>query len=265
MTGAGMTVKFSIFGGQQKSAGDAEEVYWEALGPTDCQPLGRVLILPGLTSPYHPKYLSMYRDTGQFIVSRGWQVAVFAYRGQLASGGVFNFPNTVAGALAVLDAWDEDSQDPLPVGLLARSSGCPISLRVAQCRPDVRRLLLWGGSPRMVYSRLFGPEADGSYMQACKDYGTRMSPDFVTTLFYPEDEIAGCDVPVIWLGVGTDDEYASATEQVSILLNSKAGHSALHVIPHCPHGVSSGNPAWCSFRDMLDAWLTVATGTPGGQ
>lgn len=105
-------------------------------------------------------------------------------------------------ALAVLHAWDEDSQNPLPVALLARSSGCPIALRVAQHRSDVRRLLLRGGSPRAVYSRLFGDGNDGSYMQACLDYGTRMAPDFVATLFYPEDEIAGCDVPVIWLGSG---------------------------------------------------------------
>lgn len=42
--------------------------------------------LPGLTSLYHPKYLSLYRDLGQFIVAQGWEAAVFAGRGQLGIG-----------------------------------------------------------------------------------------------------------------------------------------------------------------------------------
>jgi hypothetical protein len=256
------TVQPSIFCAHRRRAGDAEEVCWETIEPANRQALGRVLILPGLTSPYHPKYLSLYRDLGQFIVAQGWQVAVFACRGQLGSGGLYSFPNAVADALAVLHAWDEVPQNPLPVGLLARSSGCPIALRVAQRRSDVRRLLLWGGSPRAVYSRLFGTGNDGPYMQACVDYGTHMARDFVATLFYPEDEIAGCELPVIWLGVGTQDEYTGPRDQVSILMNSKAGHSALHVIQNCPHGVSSTNPAWRPFRDMLGAWLAVDVGIP---
>ena len=253
-----------ILGAHRRRGGDTQEVYWETVGPTRRPALGRVLILPGLTSPYHPKYVPVYRDTAQVMIAQGWQVAVFACRGQMGSGGFYSFPNAVTDALAVLDAWDQDSQ-PLPVALIARSSGCPIALRVAQRRPDVRKLLLWGSSPRPVYDRLFGPDADGSYMQACTDYGTRMAPDFVSSLFYPEDEIAACDVPVIWLGVGTDDEYTDAAGQTSILLKSKARHAALHVIPHCPHGVNSASLAWCSFRDMLDAWLAVPTGAREGQ
>jgi pimeloyl-ACP methyl ester carboxylesterase len=102
-------------------------------------------------------------------------------------------------------------------------------------------------------------------MKACVDYGNRMAPDFTDTLFYPEDEIARCDAPVLWLGLGTDDEYTNAAEQVSMLLLCKAARAALHVIPHCPHGVTSSSPAWYSFCDMVGAWLVAASGTMEGQ
>jgi len=257
--------KPSLLNADLRRSGEGQQVCWEATAPRNQRSVGRLLIIPGLTSPYHPKYLPVYRDTAQFIAGRGWEVAIFAARGQVGSGGAYSFPNAVEDALAVVDAWNENSNEHTPLALLARSSGCPIALRIASRRSDVQSLLLWGGSPRAVYDRLFGGDADGSYMQACIEYGTRMSADFVDTLFYPEEEIAYCNAPVTWLGLGTDDEYTTETEQVAMVKNSKAKHSALHIIPHCPHGVSSASPAWSSFRDMLDAWLTVTLGTCEGQ
>src|SRR5262249_3521231 len=120
-------------------------------------------------------------------------------------------------------------------------------------------------SPRSVYTRLFGESSDGSYMRACINYGNRMTSDFVATLFYMEDEIARCNVDVTWLGVGTEDEYTNPSEQVSFLLSCVGAHSALLVIPRCPHRVSATSPSWPAFCDMLRAWLTVESSGSGAS
>ena len=79
------TVDPAIFCADRRKTGEAEDVCWETIGPSDRQALGRVLIVPGLTSPYRPKYLALYRDVGSFIAAEGWQAAVFSGRGQLGS------------------------------------------------------------------------------------------------------------------------------------------------------------------------------------
>lgn len=233
-------------------AQDGSTLKWEHFAP-QATTQGYVLIVPGLTSRNHEEYRCVYDDLGQAIAELGYECVTLAVRGQLGSEGEYSFPNAVEDVATVIDAWLTGR--PESVALFARSSGGPIALRVArEIKPLIRKILLWGVSPRHVYDRLFGSTSDGSYMRACIEYGSRMSENFMSTLFFPEDEIVHVECPV-WLGLGIEDTYSTATDQLALLNLSAPKGSLFFTLPACQHSVTSRSTAWPAYWSMLKAWL----------
>ena len=235
-------------------ASDGSRLQWHVFCPEQSVPLGRVVLIPGLTSPCHEEYTPVYEALAGVLVDAGYECATIAVRGHQGAEGRYSFPNAVDDIQVVLSEWK--SAEPRRVALFARSSGGPLALRLARCLPQsVDRILLWGCSPKVVYDQLFGEQSDGSYMRACVDYGTCFTVDFAQTLFFPEDELQHVQVPV-WLGLGSEDEYTDCAIQTQILGNAQHPESLLYFLPKCPHAVKSSMRAWPAYKSMILTWLS---------
>jgi alpha-beta hydrolase superfamily lysophospholipase len=237
----------------QSIALDGEVFCWTLIAPGEPK-RETVVIVPGLTSRSHPSYLSVYTDLAEVVASEGFRVVSVTTRGQFGAGGEYNFPNAVDDIAQVIINVQEEFEGK--VWLIGRSAGAPIALRVARTLGPNRiaKVLLWGASTKKVYHGLFGPESDGSYLRACTEFGSSMASNFVETLFFPEEEIEYANCPV-WLGIGSNDEYSSGSDQALILEQCLLGPCALFFVPLAKHAVRKGDSSWAAFRELVRLWL----------
>ncbi len=213
----------------------------------------RVLIVAGITSRNHPDYRALYDAMATDLVVAECEVVTFAARGQMGSEGIYSFPSCVEDVLTIANEWSPGE----PMALFGRSAGGPIALRCA-ARLQASQVMVWGAAGRLTYEELFGPGSDGSYLQACEKYGTRMHQKFYQSTFFPEDEICNVKCPV-WIGIGDQDEHSSAAEQLCTLLNSKRDDNVLFVIKGARHAVKADGSGWHAMRQILRAWLNVVS------
>jgi len=214
-----------------------------------------LVVFPGLSSPYHERYTSVYdllRDEGK---KRAVNIHIVTYPGQVDSEGNYSGELSPQGAVGqaktILQQMEKDNEEYRTLGI---SFGCFVSLAAAMKLSGKhfwKSMALWGLIPFWMNWESF---ASGKRNENIGK-GTRFidSNTFYSQLMPNELMLTMIDVPFS-IGVGSKDKYV-LPEYLSYLRgvlegNSKASFSLIY-IEGCEHNVKSGQINSSRYLDWI--------------
>ncbi|MBI1826037.1 MAG: hypothetical protein HY287_02545 [Planctomycetes bacterium] len=220
----------------------------------------RLLVFPGLSSPYHEKYIPSYDLLRDRANSLGIACQIVLYPGQQSQDGKRVGELTPNGAFeaaaAVLRSAEAKAE---PFATLGISFGCTVSLLAAIGMSETKywiRAILWGPIPHSLMCRTFVEERDkllGSGTTIAK------TPDNSRLHLNPIEELLKQVRIPVTVGVGRDDRYVSP-EYVLWLqqVSGKGIKPPFHTfvcVEGCDHNVVISNPNYRGYLDMVFAGL----------
>lgn len=220
----------------------------------------RVLVLPGSSSPRHPKYVPVYEDLLGAARDRGLSSQLVLFPGQdPGRNDLLTHRQSVSAALAAAREFQPD-------WLVARCYGCVVALEllrlreawVAQCRGAV----LYGPVLRAAYDCVM-PDRESTQTFLGSVAGTRMDPDF-----YPSDELPFSDELVdsislpLWFARGSleRDNSMEDLQAIAAAYGPTGQGCRWREVAGAPHSVSRASLPEAVWQEYEATLLDPLTG-----
>lgn len=216
----------------------------------------RLLVFPGLSSPYYPKYAPVYDLLREEGARMGAEVTVVLYPGQTsASGSSTGQLSPALAAQRAAEALTEAERAGRPYRTLGISFGCYVSLRVAADaadRTNWQDAVIWGPVPHCMAWQSFGCGTRNENLGKGTTF-IDSSAQFYRELVPVEHLLTQVDLPVA-VGVGATDPYvpeAFLTYLRSLCEGAARTSHRFAYLPGCSHNVAASDPGHQAYLDLV--------------
>lgn len=166
------------------------------------------------------------------------------------------------------------SVQPFRFGLLGKSAGAGVALRVAAQLPnEVAAVALWGAA-KHPSSWFSGPDAAAVFSDVLAARGVRYDrPSFINEICDAADHIGRVAVPLLLACGAPDpeaapptepDKWTSPAEQLELLgMARRSRYARVAVVKGAEHTMYREHAAWLNYASLLRGWFIETLDAPG--
>lgn len=217
----------------------------------------KLLIIPGLSSPYCEKQKRVYFPLLEEAKKRLPEIEtkLVLLPGQNDERGIaegeFLIPDACERIRSVLDSGES-------YYLLARSSGCTVVAELLATWKDapVKKVVFWGPPPFWLYHDMFA-SGEGPFFDKARETGVRITKKILVNCTPWESNIAKFSQRLL-LATGEEDNFCPPS-YIDYFVKAQAARTPAvehdKVGKNCPHGPKPDMPCWSDYCQCVLGWF----------